>query len=89
MFTSEHLEKMQTGLQLFNEKKYWECHEEFEDLWLEDRGDPVRNVYWAIIQVAASLFHVRNGKIQGARGLLKKAKETRRCRQKWVCSSHN
>ena len=34
-FLVEHLQKIQYGIELFNEQKYWECHEELEDLWLE------------------------------------------------------
>ena len=37
-FTPEHFEKMKKGVQLFNEQKYWECHEELEHHWLEDAG---------------------------------------------------
>lgn len=74
-FTHEHLKKMKPGIEVFNNQMYWECHEELEHVWLEDRGDDVRNVYWAIIQVAAALVHYENANEIGAQGLLKKAKE--------------
>jgi len=81
-FTPEHLEKMREGVDLFNEQKYWECHESLEDVWMEDRNDPARNVYWAVIQVAAACIHYRDSKITGARGMIYKAKEKfRRCRE--------
>jgi len=32
-------------------------------------------VYWAIIQVAAAMIHVRDEKILGAQGMIAKAKE--------------
>jgi len=71
---------MKDGIDLFNEQKYWECHEALEDIWIEDKNDPVRNVYWAVIQVAACLIHFRDKNIIGARGLLKKSKEKfKRC----------
>lgn len=80
-FTSEHLIKMKEGVELFNEQKYWECHEALEDLWMEGRNDSARNVYWAVIQVAASCIHYRDGKLIGASGMLFKAKEKfKRCR---------
>lgn len=79
-FTPEHLKKIEEGVKLFNEQKYWECHEALEDLWMEDRNDPARNVYWAIIQVAAACIHYRDQKIIGARGMIAKAKEKfKRC----------
>ena len=74
-FTHDHLKKMKPGIEVFNKQMYWECNEELEHVWLEDRGDDVRNVYWAIIQVAASLVHYENQNEIGAQGLLKKAKE--------------
>ena len=73
-FNDEHLEKVREGVKLYNEEKYWESHEELEEHWLEDRGDNVRLIYWAIIQVAASLFHYREGNLTGAQGMLSKAK---------------
>ncbi len=74
-FGPEHFEKIKQGVNLFNKQFYWECHEELEHHWLEDRGDNARYVYWAIIQIAASMYHVRNGNKEGAFGLLKKAKD--------------
>lgn len=79
-FSPEHLAKMDEGVQLFNEQKYWECHESLEDVWMEDRNDPARNVCWAVIQVAAACIHYRDDKIIGAQGMVNKAKEKfRRC----------
>lgn len=66
---------MSHGIHLYNEQKYWECHEAFEDLWAEDAHDPVRNIYWAIIQVAAACIHYRDKNLIGAQGMITKAKE--------------
>lgn len=85
MFSTEHLKKMEEGVALFNEQKYWECHEALEDVWMEDRQDPVRNVYWAVIQVAAACIHYRDANLIGAQGMLTKAKEKfRRCRDQHI-----
>ncbi len=87
MFAQEHLNKMREGLGLFNEQKYWECHEAFEELWLEDRQDPIRNIYWAVIQVAAACIHYRDNNLIGAQGMIAKAKEKfSRCRDLNVLS---
>lgn len=81
MFAEEHLKKMEEGIKLFNEQKYWECHEALEDVWMEDRQDPTRNVYWAVIQVAAACIHYRDHNLIGARGMITKSKEKfKRCR---------
>lgn len=82
MFTTRQLKSMSEGVRLFNEQKYWECHEALEEIWLEERQDPARNIYWAVIQVAASCIHYRDGKIIGAQGMIMKSKEKfRRCRE--------
>jgi hypothetical protein len=87
MFSKVHLEKMHEGLELFNQQKYWECHEAFEELWLEDRNDPIRNIYWAIIQVAAACIHYRDDNLIGAQGMIAKSKEKfKRCRDLNVLS---
>lgn len=74
-FTPEHLKKMEEGIHLFNQQLYWECHESLEEIWLADRGDNARYIYWAVIQVAAVCIHTRDKKILGAQGMLAKAKE--------------
>jgi len=84
-FTPEHLKKVKSGIKTFNAQLYWECHEELEEIWLEDRNDPARNVYWAIIQVAASLIHYRDRKIIGAQNLINKARQKfKRCHDQKV-----
>ena len=74
-FTPEHFSKMRKGIDLFNEQKYWECHEELEHHWLEDAGDNARLIYWAVIQVAAAMYHYRDSNLEGVHGLIAKAKE--------------
>lgn len=86
-FDAEHLEKMKSGIKCFNDQHYWECHEELEHVWLEDRQDPHRYVYWAVIQVAASMVHYREGKLVGAAGMMNKAREKfRKCRELYILS---
>lgn len=81
MFTNRQLKSMSEGVRLFNEQKYWECHEALEEIWLEERQDPARNIYWAVIQVAASCIHYRDKKITGAQSMIMKSKEKfKRCR---------
>ncbi len=82
-FSDYHLKRMKAGVECFNTQKYWECHEALEEVWLEDRDDPVRNVYWAVIQVASALVHYREKNLVGAKGLLNKSKEKFiRCEEK-------
>jgi uncharacterized protein len=84
-FGPEHLKKMKEGVELFNDQKYWECHESLEDVWMEDKQDAARNVYWAVIQIAAACIHYRESNLIGARGMITKAKEKfRRCRDQHI-----
>lgn len=88
-FSSENFEKMKKGLQLYNDEMFWECHEELEDVWLEDRNDPIRYVYWAVIQVASSLYHYQDKNLVGARSLLVKAKEKlKKCEELYIESEY-
>jgi hypothetical protein len=82
MFTWENLVSMRSGIETFNQQKYWECHEELEHVWLEERTDPCRYVYWAVIQVAAMMVHYRDKKIIGCVGMLTKARDKfKKCRE--------
>lgn len=74
-FHKEHLLKVKSGLKLFNTEMFWECHEELEDPWMEYQGDNARLVYWAIIQVATALVHVRDKNLAGAQGMIGKAQD--------------
>lgn len=74
-FIPEHYNKMGAGITMYNLGQYWECHEYLEDLWREDMGDNARYVYWAIIQVATSLYHYEGKNLIGAWGMLFKAKD--------------
>lgn len=64
-------ERFKQGLRLFNEGKFFECHDVIEALWLEtDRGDPCRDLYKGVIQAAASLYQYQRGILSGAKALL-------------------
>lgn len=58
------------GLGLFNEGKYFECHEVIEGLWLETPShDEYRDLYKGVIQAAAAIYQWDRGILTGARGL--------------------
>lgn len=54
----------------FNSRKWFECHETVEDLWIGEAGE-TRDFYQGIIQIAVALHHWRNGNFGGAVSLLK------------------
>jgi len=53
------------GLKLFNEKKFFEAHEELEDAWREETGE-IRNLYQGILQVAVTYLHITRRNYNGA-----------------------
>ena len=57
------------ALNLFNEQKWYEAHDAFEDIWNTLNGDE-RQVIQGILQVSVSQFHLSKGNFNGATILL-------------------
>ena len=57
------------ALNLFNEQKWYEAHDAFEDIWNTVDGDE-RQIIQGILQVSVSQFHLNKGNINGATILL-------------------
>jgi hypothetical protein len=53
------------GMKLFNEKRFFEAHEELETAWRAEQ-DEVRDLYRGILQVAVFYLHVTRGNYAGA-----------------------
>ncbi|MFN0087477.1 MAG: DUF309 domain-containing protein [Blastocatellia bacterium] len=53
------------GIELFNEGRYFECHEIWETIWMRAEGAE-REFLHAMIQIAAALLHLRRGNEGGA-----------------------
>ena len=53
------------GVELFNQKEFFECHDAFEELWQEDRGER-RLFLQGLIQAAVGSHHLSNGNTSGA-----------------------
>ena len=57
------------ALDLFNNQKWYEAHDAFEDIWNTLDGDE-RQIVQGILQVSVSLFHLSKGNFNGATILL-------------------
>ena len=57
------------ALNLFNNQKWYEAHDAFEDIWNTLDGDE-RQIIQGILQVSVSQFHLSKGNINGATILL-------------------
>lgn len=53
------------GIQLFNNRKFFESHEILEDLWREEVDQP-KKFYQGLIQSAVALHHYLNKNWRGA-----------------------
>lgn len=53
------------GIQLFNDGRYFEAHEELEAAWREERGK-VRELYQGILEAGVTYLHIRRGNYDGA-----------------------
>ena len=57
------------ALDLFNNQKWYEAHDAFEDIWNGLFGDE-RQIIQGILQVSVSQFHLSKGNLNGAMILL-------------------
>ena len=57
------------ALNLFNNQKWYEAHDAFEDIWNTLNGDE-RQIIQGILQVSVSQFHLSKGNLNGATILL-------------------
>ena len=60
------------GIELFNHREYFECHEVWEAAWTPERG-PRRLFLQSLIHVAVGFYHHTRGNSEGARRQLHKA----------------
>lgn len=61
-------ERYLKGIKLFNQRLFFECHEIWEDLWIEINSEP-KQFYQGLIKAAVALHHFRRGNASGARTL--------------------
>ena len=53
------------GIDLFNQRRFFEAHEELEAEWHAERG-PIRRLYQGILQIGVGYYHALNGNHRGA-----------------------
>lgn len=67
-------EQAQAGIALFNERKYFEAHEELEAAWMADSGK-ARELYRGILQVGVAYLQIERGNYRGALKMLFRARQ--------------
>jgi hypothetical protein len=62
------------GVQLFNEERFWECHEALEQAWHPSTGVE-RDAIQSIILTAAALVHYQKGEEETCLSILRRARD--------------
>ena len=62
-------ELFSTGLSLFNEQQFFDCHEVLEALWNRE-SEPERQFTQGLIQIAVGIYHLLRENRVGAQKLL-------------------
>ena len=57
---------LEAGAALFNEGRFWEAHEAWEGVWIQDRQGPDAAFWKGLIQIAAGCLHARRHNRRGA-----------------------
>lgn len=67
-------EQARAGIELFNERKYFEAHEELEAAWMADASE-ARELYRGILQVGIAYLQIERGNYRGAIKMLFRARQ--------------
>jgi hypothetical protein len=62
---------LRDGIQLFNQRQFFHCHEVLEEQWMPQRG-PRRMFLQSLIHIAVGLYHWQCGNRTGAAGQIRK-----------------
>jgi uncharacterized protein len=66
-------EYFEEGIELFNKGRFFECHEAWEEVWKQSRGEE-KLFYQGLIQAAVAILHAQRGNRDGARTQYAKAR---------------
>tara|TARA_B100000212_G_C27299507_1_gene500910 strand:+ start:302 stop:670 length:369 start_codon:yes stop_codon:yes gene_type:complete len=67
--SKDFINSLDNALDLFNNKRWYEAHDAFEEIWNGLYGDE-RQIIQGILQVSVSQFHLSKGNLNGAMILL-------------------
>lgn len=63
------------AIALFNQRRFFECHEVIEDLWRPLPKGPEKRFLQGVLQVGIGLHHLEQGNYTGAKNLLNEGVE--------------
>jgi len=67
-------EQFLKGIELFNQRQFYECHDTLEEIWLQESSDE-QPFLQGMIQSAVAFHHYSQGKRGAARAMFKLALE--------------
>ncbi|AFZ04494.1 DUF309 domain-containing protein [Calothrix sp. PCC 6303] len=67
--SAEMPEEYWLGIEQFNTRQFYACHDTLEALWI-DSTEPEKSFYQGILQIAVALYHLGNKNLRGAMILL-------------------
>lgn len=70
----DKLQILKEGISLFNEERFWECHEVLEQIWHPAEGEE-RDIIQGLILTAAAFVHAQRNRNERCVAMLKKAKQ--------------
>jgi predicted metal-dependent hydrolase len=71
---SHHDRHFNSGVELFNQARFFDAHEALEDVWREVPLDwPLRKHLQGMVQLAVAFHHQSTGNLVGARSVLERA----------------
>ncbi len=59
------------GIECFNSGYFFEAHDTFEEIWMDERGEGV-HFYQGLVQLATGFYHLRMDNLKGAESQLNK-----------------
>ncbi len=64
-------ELFEKGIEYFNSGHFFEAHDTFEEIWMDERGAGVQ-FYQGLVQLATGFYHLRMDNLKGAESQLNK-----------------
>jgi uncharacterized protein len=71
--TAEKDEVVKRSIELFNEQRYWECHETLEQIWRMEHKGKEKDVQQGIILAASALVHFQKNEEDVCIGMIPKS----------------
>jgi predicted metal-dependent hydrolase len=65
-------DQFELGVTEFNDGRFFECHDTFEEMWMEERGEH-RRFLQGLIQASVGIFHATRGNFIGSESQITKS----------------